>query len=779
VSALRRASPLLVYPILALLAFPTLGTVFRGTAAWAYTLDVFDDGGALPRMAIAVRDWSAHGPTLWDPYLTAGNAFLGQFALPPYSPDVALAFVVGPFWALAISTWLTAGLAGIGTHLFLRDSLRLSSLAVLGGAVMATLCFWHPIYGVSIAILPLVLWLGDRAVTAIPTTGHRRRFVAGWLAAATLSLYAGQAQTAAFVAVIQLAWLLVPGAGARRARVGTWLVIWGLAFALYAPVLFTQLIMLPISQRTVWDLDYLFPGGLTGAATAIARHYLSVVVGLPSLGGLSPGEPRYGTLFLGGTLVVLLVAALLAGRRDRGALFLIVMLLAIPVLDFLAIAGRHIPENVPILSSFQYVRIRHFFPFALSGVVALGIEAIVTARPPFDARRALIVGVGAVLLVPFGIEAAVAARRAGSHLLRFAGTPLDVGYVLITIAMVAGVLGGALLLAAVWRRRPVAAAPLLVALACLFLVDRVALSNGGPLLGPFIGTFDERLALTPGQAFLLGQPGIATQRVLTFGDHANRMAFQGLRQVDGYQAIYPVAYHGFFGEMTAPGLDANPVRWRYFHLWGARAYAFSPMVDPELVSLVGGRWLYVVGDGEPTVPGIVDRFRDGDVTVYENPAAFPRAILVGAVDVAPDRATVLDRLGGASRADLAGWAYLAAADAGQLRPVLDGGTPGPAGTVTVTSETPDRIELDVRADRPAVLVLFDTAAPGWIAEVDGERTLMTTVDGAFRGIAVDPSARHVVFRYGPGFTVLGFIAAGIAAVLAVGWVWLVGRRRPD
>ena len=417
-----------------------------------------------------------------------------------------------------------------------------------------------------------------------------------------------------------------------------WFVTWALAVLLYGPILFTQLVMLPISQRTVWDLDYLFPGGLSGAVNTVGRHYLSVLVGLPSLGGFSPDDPRYGTLFLGGISAVLIVAAVVAGRRSRAAFVLVAMLVAIPVLDFLAIAGRHIPEHVPILSSVQYVRIRHFFPFALAGVAALGIEAIVGGdSTALDRRRRLAVGLGALVLVPFAIEAVIALRRAGSHLVHFAERPIDVGYVLVALAMVAGVVGGVVLVIALWRRRSVAVGPVLVGLALLFLVERAALSNGLPLFGPFISTFDDRLALTPGQAYLLAQPDIEGQRVLTFGDHANRMAFQGLRQVDGYQAMYPLAYHGFFGEMTAPGLNANPARWNYFHLWGARAYAFFDAVDPELVSLAGARWLYVVGDGIPTVPGILERFRDGDVTVYENPAAFPRAVLVGAVDVAPDR----------------------------------------------------------------------------------------------------------------------------------------------
>jgi hypothetical protein len=126
-----------VYPILALAAFPTIGILVGGTRAWMYGLDVFDDGGGLTRLAIAVREWSAHGLSLWDPYLTAGNAFLGQFALPPIAPDVALAFAVGPFAAFAVMGWATATLAGIGTHLFLRDGLGLSTPAAVGGSILA------------------------------------------------------------------------------------------------------------------------------------------------------------------------------------------------------------------------------------------------------------------------------------------------------------------------------------------------------------------------------------------------------------------------------------------------------------------------------------------------------------------------------------------------------------------------------------------------------------------------------------------------------------------
>jgi uncharacterized membrane protein YfhO len=94
--------------------------------------------------------------------------------------------------------------------------------------------------------------------------------------------------------------------------------------------------------------------------------------------------------------------------------------------------------------------------------------------------------------------------------------------------------------------------------------------------------------------------------------------------------------------------------------------------------------------------------------------------------------------------------------------------------------TPDRVEVAVHASAPAVLVLTDVMAPGWIAERDGSSVEIATVDGAFRGVAVDASTSRVVFRYVPTFTYAGFLLAGVALLGALAWAWLVRRhdRRP-
>jgi hypothetical protein len=248
------------------------------------------------------------------------------------------------------------------------------------------------------------------------------------------------------------------------------------------------------------------------------------------------------------------------------------------------------------------------------------------------------------------------------------------------------------------------------------------------------------------------------------------MAAAGLLQVDGDQAIFPLTYHDLFRRLIAPGLDADAAKADYYDKWGARAYAFGPLVDPGLTGLTGARWLYVVGEQVPSVPGIVARWHQGRTTVYEDPGVLPRAFVAGALEVEQTSASVLDAVARASREELRARAFGSPApEIDRLRASLgaDGGEPGPAGSASIVSSAPDLVELDVRANRPGVLVLTDVMAPGWTAERDGVATPIATVDGAFRGVAVDADTRRVVFRYAPGFTYAGVAVALLASLLVL------------
>ncbi|MGH2407930.1 MAG: hypothetical protein ACRDF7_07635 [Candidatus Limnocylindrales bacterium] len=84
--------------------------------------------------------------------------------------------------------------------------------------------------------------------------------------------------------------------------------------------------------------------------------------------------------------------------------------------------------------------------------------------------------------------------------------------------------------------------------------------------------------------------------------------------------------------------------------------------------------------------------------------------------------------------------------------------------------------IDLLADRPGVLILTDTWAPGWVAEVDGVRAPILRVDEAFRGVLVGSGPHHVAFTYAPGFTYLGFALAAAALVVAFGLSALIRVR---
>ncbi len=324
---------LLLYPLLALLSFPTLSQLIAGEHGLAYAHDVFD----LPRTGV-LQDWISYGPTLWNTHLTAGNALLAQ-GNGPYAIDVALAFVVGPFGAYAITTWLMAVVAGVSMHLFLRDSLRLSTVATVGGAVIYLFGFWHFIYNVAGPAVPLLLWLIDGSVRAGP---HRWRYLLGGVLVGTIALYQGLSQVVLLAAGLQLLWLLASATDRRDVmrRCGVWLATWALALGMFAPTLVTQLVMLPISNRAVWVVsDFHDPTPLVALRDNL-RLYASTVLGVPLGGGWGISPSVYGTYFLGAFGLLLVALGAVACRHSQRTAIVLVMtaLVALLSTDYIEIA---------------------------------------------------------------------------------------------------------------------------------------------------------------------------------------------------------------------------------------------------------------------------------------------------------------------------------------------------------------------------------------------------------------------------------------------------------
>ena len=773
--------PLLLYPVLALFSFPTLGHLLFGKDALVYALDTFE-----LQPSGSTADWLAHGFTLWNTHLTAGNALFAQQWYSPIGFDVPITALAGPFAAYAVVAWLLPAVAGVGMHLFLRDALRLDIVAVVAGAVLYLFSYWHFSIGLAAAALPLLLWLFEGALRA---DRRRWRYVVACVAAIGVVLYQGLAQVALLLGVVELLWVVVrtPGRALLPGRLAVFGGIWLLGLALYAPSLVTQLVMLPISNRTTWP-HAVFPTHTVGALGAGLRSYDAIAIGVPVRGGIGESAGRFGTWFLGALGLPLLVLGIVRGGHDRTRIFLLSLLLLVPAWEIVRLPVAAALDRLPLLGSLQLDRVRHVIPFVLAAGAALGVDLLsgpVLRGRPVPALARWRVALVAVSVVPIAVAAVLAVRavvRRRHELVHLAAPAL--GWALLAVALVGGLIA---LAALVWLlvRRPVAARRTATLVALGFLValgaERAVYAWGERLtdVAGYQGSWNQSLGDTPAKQFLAAQPGIDTERVLTFGGRPNQLAPIGMLEVGGYSSMYPDTYHRFFGTLIAPSLVGDAFHTRYYWHWGNRAVTFGPEVDPELVALAGARWLLVHDGSVPTVPGIIERFRSGSDVVYEVPSVLPRAFVAGALDRLPDDGALLAAIAGADAATLGATAYVAP----QVRDhALDavGSLPStatqPAGSARIVRYTPDEVEVDVSATGPGVLVLTDVAAPGWQADRDGSRVPIATVDETFRGVAVDAATRTVVFRYRPGFTYLGFVAAGLAVLVTALLAALLRRR---
>jgi hypothetical protein len=93
-----------------------------------------------------------------------------------------------------------------------------------------------------------------------------------------------------------------------------------------------------------------------------------------------------------------------------------------------------------------------------------------------------------------------------------------------------------------------------------------------------------------------------------------------------------------------------------------------------------------------------------------------------------------------------------------------------ADAVRIAHYAPERVEVLVAAATPGVLVLRDSAYPGWRALLDGAPAPLLRADGLFRAVAVPAGLHSVVFEFRPQALRVGaaISAATLAVVVAVG-----------
>jgi Bacterial membrane protein YfhO len=166
-------------------------------------------------------------------------------------------------------------------------------------------------------------------------------------------------------------------------------------------------------------------------------------------------------------------------------------------------------------------------------------------------------------------------------------------------------------------------------------------------------------------------------------------------------------------------------------------------------------------DGTP----LSDQFRQvytGEVNIYQNLDAFPRAFVVhhALAATGPDQSIALLKERGFDPRQTA-------VVEGSMTPDQARALSAPSGpdgsSARITSYSDNKIEIEATMDSPGLLVLSDTFYPGWRASVDGKKEAVHPTDEALRSIFLGTGTHRVTFTYSP----TSFKAGSLITVLSV------------
>lgn len=698
---------------------------------------------------------------LWNPLSGMGAPLLANYQsallYPPNWVYFALAAAGGePWmaWGMAPLAAAHLALAGWGMSRLARElglgatAQAVSGLAFgLSGYLVARAHFLS--MNAAAAWLPWILWAAYRLATR--PDQRREAFRLALLAA--LLLLAGHAQLAWYTLLLAGAWAVfwaavelrgsVPGGGRQFVRVLGWFALaMLLGVALAAIQLLPTAELLAQSSRAGGaDYDFVmtysfWPWRLTG-------WLAPGLFGSPATGDYwGYGNFWEDAVYVGLLPFLLALRGLFARRKLASGRFsgLVVFLGGVTLLALLLALGQNTPvfpflyRHVPTFDLFQApARFSIWAVFALALLAGLGAEA----WPAFSAQtrsrqeRGIVVALGIVL-------------AAGAARVWLPG--LEPTFLRATAW--AGVLGLGAAALARWVPRGAARFPWWVG--GLAAVDLVIAGWG---LNPGVGlefyretpasAREARRLLEDGRLFLLPQDEyrLAFEQFLRFDTFETDAAalrasllpnlnlLDRLPSANNFDPLRPARYVSWLEELEAAP-EARQRAWL-----AMMAVAVWETVDaeggPRFQPFPGGprfQWL-------PCAWPVADGRQAWDVLVQ--PLAFDRPFVV-VEGYAPS----------------GGWVC------GE----------GGEGEVSVLSETPNEIRLQVTADSSGWLLVADSWYPGWRAEVNGQAAVVYRANYLFRAVEVPAGGGEVMLRYAPGwlYAGAGISAAGLVALVLLG-----------
>ncbi len=680
-----------------------------------------------PNALYALRSLREGHGLLWNAEQNCGQPFLPSTLVGPFYPANALLLLLGPDLGLQAAAFVHLAAGGIGTYALGRELGLARASALCGGIAFG---LGHPLLHLAgwlpVTILGSFVWLPWAMLLCERTLGRptvRRSIVLGVIL--TLQLLGAYPQMLLFtyqLLLLRLAWEAVTmGPGVLRRAAGP------LVLALLLPVALGAIHLLPAAEFAALSLrsvglqpDEVNPSGMlqwSKFRALLAGHY--------------PGAGR--TIMLPGAALGLLGLLVPSTRRQAGFYLLVVALTLGLTFDT---PLYRLYTLTPLAGVFRHGdRFLYLGGFAASVLTALGAEAIVRGgRAGLLARLAVMLTAAAGLFLVAGTSP----------------WPMDVA-VLVALVLALMVAGSAA------RERPAALLVLLAVATFSVHTSRrqfFAFVPGGELLEADRATLDvlrQRMTSQDRWYPVAGVPryGLTDKTASAFG----------LPSITDYEPQTSLLLANLHVMMVTnrPLTNINQ------HYVQIRAHRLPK--NRRLLDLLATRYL-VVEQGAGPLPdwmqGSLQRVHaTGDVEIFENPRAVPRATFVPRAIVEPDDASALRTLAAATH-DPREAVLLATPPPDDFR-----GTAGATGEVTFEEDGSERVRLRVRASAPGFLVLTDQDYPGWTATVNGRSTPVLRANYAFRAVVVPAGESSVEFTYRPGSLRAGAALSLLTAVALV------------
>jgi hypothetical protein len=227
---------------------------------------------------------------------------------------------------------------------------------------------------------------------------------------------------------------------------------------------------------------------------------------------------------------------------------------------------------------------------------------------------------------------------------------------------------------------------------------------------------------------------------------ANSSDVYHIQDISGYESLTPPSLSAFYRKHIAP--DSLDLR-----LLGLANVKYV-LTKSRVIHAAAAR----------------ETFTADGVHIYENLMCKPRAYLAHESTVAAADEGVTATL---LRQDFDGHAAVFAASDS---PGAMAGGGNSLDSVQIERSENEMVAIRVSTSAPAILILSDSYYPGWKCAVNGVDSHIYRVNGTMRGVRVNAGVSNVEFRFEPMVLKVGAGISGIALLLALISVVILGVR---